>query len=320
MMLALPEEVRTELELARERKEPNLVWQYIVGVAFFLSANLVMALVAVLVQLLATGELVAMSWPGLPVGMVMYAAAAVALNLLLVRWLAQRRMLEFSRPGWLAEFAAGLGIGAALISVSVAILALLGVYRVDGVQLTSGLLVGIGIGIGAGFAEEILFRGVLLRLLDKNVGSWAAIAIVSVLFGLLHLTNPGAGLRGAVALIVEAGLILCGAYLLTRRLWLVVGIHIAWNATMAAVYGLDVSGTGIGTNGGLLVSTMTGPDWLTGGSMGIEGSVVTILVALAAGAGILVVAHRRGNLRPRVGRDAPVVDMRPTRTPPTLMQ
>lgn len=310
--LALDPPTAAELDRARERREPRVVWQYIVGAAFFLLANIVMGIVAGVIQVITTGDVSGNldPWPSLTIGLFVYAAVAVALNVVLVRWLAQRRVLEFGRSGWARELGLGLLIGAALISVSIGIIALLGGYRVSGVHVGTGILVGLAVGVGAGFAEEIFFRGVLLRLLDKFVGSLVAVGIVSVLFGLMHVTNGGAGWLGGIAIIIEAGLVLCGAYLLTRRLWLVVGIHLGWNTTMASVFSSNVSGTGVGTEG-LLRSTMVGPRWLTGGTMGMEGSVVTIVVALVAGVLMLVMAHRRGHLRPRVGRDAPQIDMRP---------
>lgn len=101
---------------------------------------------------------------------------------------------------------------------------------------------------------------------------------------------------------IEAGLLLGAAFLLTRRLWLAIGIHIGWNFAQAGIFSINVSGSGIGA-GGLLTSSMDGPIWLTGGSMGIEGSALTVLVGLGGGIVLLVLAHRRGNLvraaRPR---------------------
>ena len=230
--------------------------------------------------------------------MLLNAGVTAAGFVVLIRWMARRPVWEFGLLGAVRELGTGLGIGAGFIAATVAVVATLGGYQVSGVQLTSGFLLGVGLGIGPGVAEEVLFRGVFLRLLDKQIGSVAALAVTSAFFGLVHLSNPGASVWGAVAIAAEAGLLLGAAYLLTRRLWLAIGIHTGWNGAQSAVFGIDVSGSGLGPGDGLLVSTMDGPDWLTGGSMGIEGSLVAALGGLMLGAWLLGRAHRRGHVLP----------------------
>jgi uncharacterized protein len=109
----------------------------------------------------------------------------------------------------------------------------------------------------------------------------------------LHLVNPGATLLNAAAISIEAGVLLAAAYMLTRRLWLCIGIHIAWNFTQGGIFSVAVSG---GQSKGLLRSNMVGPDWLTGGAFGAEASVVALAVCLAAGITLLVLAVKRGNV------------------------
>lgn len=309
-MLRLPESTDQTLELVRARREP-LIWvQYLVGLVGFFIANVAFATSGAMLAWVADpssgGDFMRHPWPALPVGMVIYAATAVAMFALITFFIARRPTFEFGVTRWFSELGIGVLLGVALIAVSVGIVAALGGYQVSGVQVGTGILVGIGLGIGPGFAEEILFRGVLLRLLDKQIGSWAALAITSVLFGAVHLSNSGASVQGAVAIMIEAGVLLGAAYLVTRRLWFAVGIHAGWNAAQSALFSINVSGTGMGS-GGLLTSTMNGPHWLTGGSMGIEGSVIAIAVGLLAGVALLVVAKRRGHLLPRVGRGAPEI-------------
>lgn len=313
-MLRLPRELEEALTSARERREPNLWWQYIVGVAAFVVVNLATGATAVAVQLVAfgapdEGDLQIAPWPSLTAGFAVEAVLGTVGFILVIRWLAERPVLELSRPNWLSEFGIGLGLGVALISLCVAIIAALGGYTVQGWQLSTGIVVGIAIGVGPGFAEEVLFRGVLLRLLDKQIGSWGAIAVSSLLFGAVHYSNGGAGLPGAAVIVVEAGLLLGGAYLLTRRLWLAIGLHTGWNFAQAGIWGSDVSGTGFG-QGGLVTATLQGPDWLTGATMGLEGSAITVTIGSLAGLVMLWAAHRRGHLLPRVPREAPAVDLR----------
>ena len=150
--------------------------------------------------------------------------------------------------------------------------------------------------ITSGLFEETLFRGVLFRHIEAMLGSWAALAVTSALFGAAHLGNPGASLFAAFAIAVEAGILLGAAYLLTRRLWLAVGIHAAWNFTQGWVFSIPVSGGDAPL--GLLITRREGADWLTGGAFGLEASVVAMLAATLMGLILLRLAIRRGEVRP----------------------
>lgn len=234
----------------------------------------------------------------IPVILITFTTAIVGTAgfVLITRWLAPRTFTwTFRTPGIWRELGIGAAIGAALICLGVLVLVVSHAYRVVDVGPSLGILSGIGIGLGAALSEEAFFRGILFRVLNERWGSLTALLVVSLIFGFIHLTNEGATLWGAVAIILSAGLLLNAAYLLTNRWWMSVGLHFAWNATMAAVFGIDVSGTGSGR--GLIESAVEGPVWLTGGSMGIEGSVPLVVIASLVGAGLLVLAIRRGQWR-----------------------
>ncbi|NLT26885.1 MAG: CPBP family intramembrane metalloprotease [Microbacteriaceae bacterium] len=229
-------------------------------------------------------------------GLLVQAAVALAGYALLVNRAVRRRpSVELVRPGGLRQFGLGVLLGGGAVALAVGVLALAGAYRVTDVALTSSALVGLAIGVGAAVAEEVFFRGIVLHLLAVRFGGWPAMIVVSVLFGLIHATNPGAGWGGALAIVLSAGLLLNAAYLVTGGLWLPIGIHFAWNAAQSAVFGITVSGTI--EQRGLLESELVGPVWLTGGAMGIEGSAVLIAIGLAAGLALALPASRRGGLR-----------------------
>ena len=216
---------------------------------------------------------------------------------LLVRFVGGRPVIELGgRGAALREFLVGLAIGALLMCVVIAVLALVGSYHVVDVGWSAGILIGLQAGILAGFTEEILVRGVMLRLIEGWVGTWWALAITAVFFGAAHLGNPQATVFGAAAIVLEAGILLGACYLLTRRLWLAIGVHAAWNFVQGGIFGSNISGTGSGR--GLIEARFTGPDLLTGGVMGIEASVVAIIVCTAAGLAVLVAVHRRGLIVP----------------------
>src|SRR5690242_6631439 len=132
---------------------------------------------------------------------------------------------------------AGVGLGFIIFAVAVAIAAAVGIYRIAGEGDSSGLLAALlGPALFAAVSEEMLFRGILFRWIEEFGGSWAALVVTSAIFGAVHLKNPNASLLGAVGIAFEAGILLGGAYMLTRSLWLPMGIHAAWNFTQAEIF------------------------------------------------------------------------------------
>ncbi len=293
-MHATPVAVQRAVEADLRRREPRPTLQVVLGMLAFLTAAGV------------GGGLVGQAL-GLAPGLAVEGLAVLACYPVLVRWLTRRPVYELSAPGALRELASGAGLGTAYMVLVVAVVWALGGYHVTAVGWDRGFLTGLMLGIGPGIAEEIAFRGILLRVLDKPLGSIWALALTSTLFGAVHLANPDATVWGAVAIAAEAGVPLGAAYLLTRRLWFAIGLHAAWNAVEGGIFGIDVSGSGSGR--GLVESTMSGPAWLSGGAMGIEGSVVAVVVGLGLGAWLLALARRRGHVLPARQRTAPVLDM-----------
>ncbi|MGO4423409.1 CPBP family glutamic-type intramembrane protease, partial [Streptomyces sp. MCAF7] len=128
-------------------------------------------------------------------------------------------------------------------------------------------------------------------------GTWIALALTGVLFGLSHLLNPHASLWGAIAIAIEAGGMLGAAYAATRNLWVPIGLHFGWNFAISAIFSTEVSGNG--TPKGLLDSATSGPAPITGGDFGPEGSLYTVLFGVLVTIVFMWLARRRGHLMPR---------------------
>ena len=240
------------------------------------------------------------------------AASAAALTAVVLGWamyaayvrvVEKRPLAEFGRAGAWREVGAGLVLGFALFATTIGILAMLGLYQVRGVRTDASLLiVPLAISVGAGVIEEVLFRGVVFRIVESSLGTWIALAISSSLFGLVHLGNPNATVISSVAIMLEAGLMLAGAYLLTRRLWLPIGIHIGWNFTQGGIFSVPVSGYALK---GWVDGTLSGPEWLSGGVFGAEASIVAVIVCVSLAIWMLRQAARRGRfIAPRWRRAA----------------
>ena len=205
---------------------------------------------------------------------------------LFVRVIERRAATEFSLR-WLHELALGTAFGLVLFSVVIGVLWLLGSYQIIGSNPWQIMFSALWIGIVPGFVEEILFRGVLYRIVEESLGTGFALVSTSLLFGFAHAANPGATLFSSVAIALEAGLMLGITYTLTRRLWLPIGIHFAWNFAQGGIYGVNVSGLPVS---GWLKSQLVGPELISGGNFGAEGSIVAVVICLLAFVLFLVMA------------------------------
>lgn len=129
-----------------------------------------------------------------------------------------------------------------------------------------------------GFFEEFLLRGYSQWVLTKGMNFWPAAALLSISFGAIHGANPGEANIGLVA-VVAIGFFFCLTLRRTGNLWWAVGFHMAWDWGESYLYSVPDSGTLL--PGRLINSSFHGPDWLTGGSVGPEGSYL-VFVMIAA--------------------------------------
>ncbi|KZC17551.1 abortive infection protein [Rhodanobacter sp. FW510-R12] len=230
----------------------------------------------------------------------MRALPALLAYLLLVRLVERRPLAELAPRRLLPDGAAGAAAGLLLFSAVVGVLYLLGSYHVTGTnphaQWLPALLMA---GLGAGIGEELICRGVLFRIVEEALGSWWALLVSALFFGAVHIGNPGATLWSSAAIAIEAGLLFGMLYHATRSLPACMGLHAAWNFAQGTIYGIPVSGT---RADGWLVSTRSGPDWLSGGAFGAEASVVALALCTLCTIGLLVVARRRGSIVPPAWR------------------
>ena len=210
-----------------------------------------------------------------------------------VRLVENRPVVELGSRDALKELGVGALVGALLLLIVVAILAIAGAFSIGGTGTTGAMLIPLFIAFAGAPFEELVFRGVLFRLIEQSLGSWLALVISAVIFGGLHLINENATPFGAIAVMLQAGIMLGAAFMATRRLWLPIGIHFAGNFMQSGIFGIAVSGNK--AHEGLFNSSLTGHDLLTGGSFGVEGSIVTIAVSLALSIYFLWLARKRGN-------------------------
>lgn len=276
--------------------QPNPLWKRIadfplitmvIAIALFVGANAAALLLGRLLPPLDKVALVAAK-----------SLIAIVLVLLIyklvIRRLGEQPHDDLPLAGAAKGLGAGLLLGFLLFSLIVGAAAALDVYNIVGDGgIAQMLYTAIAISIMPGFMEELLFRGILFRWLEQFGGSWFALALTSALFGLGHIFNPNATALSSFAIAIEAGILLGGAYMLTRSLWVPIGLHAAWNFTQGFIWDVPVSGL---DQQGLVEAKLSGPEILSGGAFGLEASLIAMVIATAAGVWLVVRSIRNGEL------------------------
>ncbi|MBQ0988628.1 CPBP family intramembrane glutamic endopeptidase [Micromonospora sp. H61] len=237
--------------------------------------------------------------------LVMGALTAV-LGVVVYRWVVRRterrEPTELGLDGRGGKLGRGTLIGFAMFAAVIATIAFLDGYRVEGWGSPTGALGLLGFMAAAAVTEELLFRGVLFRIVEERTGTWIALALTGVVFGAIHLANPDATLWGATAIAIEAGFMLAACYAATRNLWVPIGLHFGWNFAAGGIFSVVVSGNG--ESKGLLEASTSGPVALSGGDFGPEGSLYAVLAGVVLTVVFLWLAKRRGHIIARRHRSA----------------
>ncbi len=186
---------------------------------------------------------------------------------------------------------AGLAIGLIMFSTVMTILIGTGLYDFT-YRGPASVWRGASLALESGVLEEVLVRGLVLRLVWRAFGPAIAFAVSGLLFCFGHIGNPGATWFTTACVAIEAGIMLGAFYALTGRLWMSIGVHAGWNFTQGYVFGAHVSGGDFGASIATSAAQANLPDWLTGGAFGPEASVPALVVCSVVGAGVLWLACR----------------------------
>lgn len=199
----------------------------------------------------------------------------------------KRRVLELVFPGRGIAFA--VIAGCAMLSSTIILLFIMGYYQVaqfNGFDEMVFVLFGIAV---VAIVEEFVLRGILFRICEAHLGTLYALLSVSTLFAVGNILIGGMEFTAGVAAFLISA-VWCGIYILSRNIWVVGFHHAAWNYTEFSIGILDehwrVSAP--------IVTSYQGPVFLTGGSLGPEGSIITAVVCMSA----LVFIYREVRNRP----------------------
>jgi membrane protease YdiL (CAAX protease family) len=201
-----------------------------------------------------------------------------------LRWIDRRRSallgMSFSFRG-VKELSAGLAFGFLYLTGVFVILWITDLVDVTiggmNSQTLQGMLTYLVVFAAAGILEELANRGYLFQVLIEGTRAWIAILGFSFVFSLVHIFNEDFSWVGGLCLFLH-GILFGLAYFKTRSLWVPIGIHVAWNWAQGPFWGMKVSGTNISNT--LLESVPKGPEILSGGNFGVEGSLITVAVTI----------------------------------------
>ena len=191
---------------------------------------------------------------------------------------------------WLRHFFLGILFGSITLTFAVLIAFVFGGERFE-LNLSGGikpvvesLLISFGIFAIASAFEEAFFRGYIFQTFARSGLAWLAIVLTSSFFGAVHLANLNSTAISTFNTTL-AGVWFGLAYLKTRDLWFVWGLHLMWNWMQGSIFGIEVSGLTDITTSPLFREIDTGPTWLTGSGYGIEGGIAcTIALIVSTGA------------------------------------
>ena len=219
------------------------------------------------------------------------AATALATYIYLFKFYEKRKIEELSISFFWRNSVTGFVTGFFILSIVMLVMYIGKAYTIVSFNPVSFLIPALAIGISSSVFEEILFRGIIFRITEERLGSIWALVISSAFFGIAHMANPNSTVFSAVAITIEAGLLLGAAYVYSKNLWLPIFIHFAWNFSEGGIYGAIISGNGLKKS--LVSCKIDGPNILTGGTFGPENSLQAVILGLMIGMLFLWLANKQ---------------------------
>jgi membrane protease YdiL (CAAX protease family) len=250
-------------------------------------------------------------------GGLFYSEAIKAIGTLLAAWvmsrLENRRPGEYGlpwRPGVGKLFFQGAAFGIVEICGIIGVLTAAGYYSfgsldVHGADLVRWAIFWVVLFVIVGFSEEYAFRGYVQFALTKGFGFWPATIVTSLIFGSVHLTNPGESWPGIVGVMV-VGIFWCFTLRRTGTLWFAFGMHAAFD--FGETFLFSVPDSGVVFPGHLSNAVIhDGPAWLLGGTAGPEASVLDFVILAI----FFYVVHRMYPAKPELAASGAPMDVVP---------
>lgn len=209
----------------------------------------------------------------------------------LFRWYDKRKITELSIKYLPREMLGGFAMGFLTISLSISILYFLDYYQFLGITTAHYSLKLFGLLVVAALLEDLFFRGIIVRECENWLGTNITL-VIGMLFETDHLFNPNANLF-SIFFVLVWGFTMSMLYVYSKRIWLPFFFHVGWNFAQP-FYGSNL--TGLDDMGSIIQSKWNGPEIFTGGAVGVEGSIFTVVFLLLIGISLYFLAKKEGKI------------------------
>jgi len=188
------------------------------------------------------------------------------------------------------EFFGGLALGISAICTVTIIMWLTGNFTVTGINNSATLFQSFLYNFFFAFLQDIVYFAIIFRITERSIGSWIAIFIASIIFGFKHLLFPGYTLWSVIAQSFEAGILFSSLFILSRKIWIIFGFHLAWNFIQ---YGI-ILGFEPEKLVPLFISNFLGSSLITGLPIGPEASLLTLCLLTSVGIFFAIKSYKKG--------------------------
>lgn len=209
----------------------------------------------------------------------------------LFRFYDKRKITELSIKYLPKEMFGGFFFGFFTISLSIFILYLLGHYQAISISTTHYSIKFFTVLMFAALVEDLFHRGLIIRVCENWLGTNLTL-VIGMLVELQHIFNPDSNLFSLFYYLIW-GFTMAMMFIYTKRIWLPFFFHLGWNFSQP-FYGSNL--TGLNDMGSIIQSKFNGPELLTGGAVGIEGSIFTASFLLLIGIALYYLAKKEGKI------------------------
>lgn len=187
----------------------------------------------------------------------------------------KRDITELSKKGIVKNIVFGILIGAAIQILTLFVISIPGQLQIVSVNPLSFVVTPLAVALSVAIFEEILLRGIIFRIVEEKLGSITALLLSALIFGGVHSMNPGSSIISSLCTGL-VGFIFGAVYVYSRSLWLPIAIHFSWNFVQSGIFGAVTSGNE--KTSSLLTTEISGPEIITGGAFGPEGTIQAVIL------------------------------------------
>lgn len=220
-------------------------------------------------------------------------ASVIFAYILLYRKYEKREITELSSKRLIRNISIGILIGTALQCLTIGVIYIFGNMELISINSFSTILTPFSVAFSVAIFEEILLRGIIFRITEEKLGSHISLLISAIVFGGVHLLNPGSTLISSTCIGI-VGFIFGALYIYGRNLWLPIAVHFSWNFVQSGIFGAVTSGND--KTSSLFNFNISGSELITGGAFGPEGTIQATLLWLVVAIVLMILITKQKKL------------------------